>query len=97
VSIDYTYDYSDHVLLDNKSKYKELYKLYQTTAADVHKGDLVLIKTGCGCYKIFMATADTGEDNSLHLTQYSEVEFVKASDDQMDGSVVKESYTPCGC
>ena len=44
MSVDYTHDYSDHVLLDNKNKYKELYKLSSATASDVHTGDYYPVK-----------------------------------------------------
>lgn len=98
MSIDFTHDYSDHVLLDNRNHYKELYKLSAAEASDIQKGDLVLIKGPCGCYKLFIATADSDEDGTLHLTKYAEIDFVKADDDTSGGSVVASvSANPCTC
>ena len=97
MSLDYTLDYSNHVLLDSKNRYKDLYKLYKTEAENISRGDLVLVKTPCGKYGIFVAIDDTGEDGALHLTQYSELEFVKAPDpnDPMH-SVISDSNS-CFC
>ena len=81
MSVDYTHDYSDHVLLDNKNKYKELYKLSSATASDVHTGDLVLLQTACGRYGIFVAVANPDPDGTLHLSKYSEVDFIKLDTD----------------
>lgn len=81
MSIDYTHDYSDHVLLDNKNKYTELYKLSGSTAADVNAGDLLLLKTACGRYGIFVALSTADEDGTLHLSKYSEVDFIKLEND----------------
>ena len=96
MSLDYTLDYSNHVLLDSKNRYKDLYKLYKTEAENISRGDLVLVKTPCGKYGIFVAIDDTGEDGALHLTQYSELEFVKAPDpnDPMH-SVISDSNSCC--
>lgn len=77
MSLDFTRDYSNHELLDNKNKYTELYKLYPAAAQDVSKGDIILLKTACGRYGLFVAVADPSEDNTLHLTNYSEVDFIK--------------------
>lgn len=81
MSIDYTHDYSDHVLLDNKNKYTELYKLSGSTAADVSAGDLLLLKTACGRYGIFVALSTADSDGTLHLSKYSEVDFIKLEND----------------
>lgn len=99
MSIDFTHDYSDHVLLDSRNRYKELYKLAVAEAADVKKGDLVLLKGPCGCYKIFMATADSDEDGTLHLTKYAELDFVSANNnDESNGDgIVISDYDPCSC
>jgi hypothetical protein len=78
MSIEYTRDYSNHTLLDNKNKYTELYKLSSAEASDVHKGDLLLLKTQCGRYGIFMASDEPDPDNTLHLTKYYEIDFIKS-------------------
>ena len=81
MSVDYTHDYSDHVLLDNKNKYTELYKLSSSTAADVNAGDLLLLKTACGRYGMFVALSAPEPDGTLHLSKYSEVDFIKLETD----------------
>lgn len=77
MSVDYTHDYSDHVLLDNKNKYTELYRLSSSTASAVNTGDLLLLKTACGRYGIFVALSSADADGTLHLSKYSEVDFIK--------------------
>lgn len=96
MSIDFHHDYSDHTLLDNRNHYKEIYKLSLAEASEIQKGDLVLLKGPCGCYKIFMATADSDEDGTLHLTKYAEMDFVKADDTTSGGLIASES-NPCTC
>lgn len=97
MAIDFTRDYSDHVLLDNKRKYKEIYKLSPSEASDISKGDLVLLKTMCGCYGVFMATADSDEDGTLHVTKYAEVEFAKMDAESSSDSIVLNETSPCIC
>lgn len=80
MSIEFTRDYSNHTLLDNKNKYTELYKLSRSEASDVHKGDLLLLKTQCGRYGIFMAVDEPDDDNTLHLTKYYETDFISMAD-----------------
>lgn len=97
MSIDYTYDYSNHVLLDNKSKYSKIYSLSLVDdASTVKAGYKLLIKTSCGQYKLFIATDDAEPDGTLHLTPYSEVDFSKEpeKDDSDDSSCIKQY---CGC
>lgn len=97
MSIDYTYDYSNHVLLDNKSKYSKIYSLLLVTdVSSVKAGNKLLIKTSCGQYKLFIATEDAESDGTLHLTPYSEVDFSKEpeKDDSDDCSCIKQY---CGC
>lgn len=97
MSIDYTTDYTNHTLLDNKAKYDKIYKLTEVEASDVNKGDLVLLKTPCGQYRLYMATAPADEDNTLHLTRYAEVDFIKYDSTPSDGLVISQSNGPCGC
>lgn len=78
MSIEYTHDYANHVLLENKNRYTELYKLSSADAAEVSKGDLVLLKTVCGRYGIFVAVEDPSADGTLHLTPYAECDFIKS-------------------
>lgn len=78
MSLDFTYDYSNHTLLDNANKYSKLYKLIPVEASQVTKGDLVLVKTDCGKYGLFISVDDTNEDNVLHLSSYHELDFVTA-------------------
>lgn len=80
MSIDFTHDYSNHTLLENKNRYTELYKLSNSSASDIHKGDLVLLKTACGRYGIFIASEDPDADETLHLSPYSEVDFIKMTE-----------------
>jgi hypothetical protein len=96
MSVDFSTDYSNHTLLDNKAKYEKIYMLSEAEATDVHKGDLVLLKTPCGQYRLYMATADSDEDNTLHLTRYAEVDFYKAGTHDNTDLVISESG-PCGC
>lgn len=77
MSYDFTKDYSDHELLDSKNKYTKLYKLLDADADEIHKGDLVLLKTACERYGIFVAVADTSDDNTLHLSKFFEADFIK--------------------
>lgn len=97
MSVDFSTDYSNHTLLDNKAKYSKIYKLSEVEASDVEKGDLVLLKTPCGQYRLYMATSSSDEDNTLHLTRYAEVDFIKAGEgNNNDGLIISDS-TPCGC
>lgn len=77
MSIDYTHDYSNHVLVDNKNRYTELYKLEKSTASNINTGDIILLKTSCGRYGIFIATSVPDSDGTLHLSKYSEVDFIE--------------------
>ena len=80
MSVEYTRDYSDHVLLDNKNKYSEIFKVYPAEPQDVHRGDVILLKTACGRFELFMALDDASMDENnkgaLHLTKFAEVDFV---------------------
>ena len=97
MSLDYTTEYANHTLLDNKAKYSKIYKLTEVEASDVHLGDLVLLKTPCGQYRLYMATGDAdAEDNTLHLTRYAEIDFYKAGTRDDPGLVISD-YDPCGC
>lgn len=80
MSIDFTHDYANHSLLENKNRYTELYKLDSSSASDIHKGDLVLLKTACGKYGIFIASSDPDPDETLHLSPYSGVDFIKMTE-----------------
>lgn len=98
MSIDFHHDYSDHTLLDNKRKYREIYKLSPAEAADLHKGDLVLLKTFCGCFGVYFVTADSDEDNTIHVTKYAEIDFAKLDgDSNSGGSIVENETNPCIC
>lgn len=78
MSLEYTHDYTNHNLLDDKNhRYTKLYKLVSAEASDVKKGDLVLLKTAGGRFGVFIAFEDTTEDNALHLSKYSEFDFTK--------------------
>ena len=97
MSVDFTTDYANHTLLDNKAKYSKIYKLSEVEASDIEKGDLVLLKTPCGQYRLYMATAAADEDNMLHLTRYAEVDFIEAgTSNNNDGLIISDS-DPCGC
>jgi hypothetical protein len=96
MSLDFTTDYANHTLLDNKSKYSKIYKLTEVEASDVSLGDLILLKTPCGQYRLYMATGSADEDNTLHLTRYAEVDFIKAGTNDDTGLVISDS-TPCRC
>lgn len=76
MSIDYTHDYEPHTLLENKNRYTELYKLSSVTSSDVHTGDLVLLKSSCGQYGVFVSLSEPDDDGTLHLSKYSEIEFI---------------------
>lgn len=103
MSLDFTKDYSNHVLLDNKSKYSKLYKLGEADSSDVHRGDLVLLQTPCGKFGLFLALDDASEDGTLHLTKYSEVDFYKFDSSSMESAsglsnaVAYNTSGPCGC
>ena len=97
MSIDYQYDYANHSLVDNKIKYEKIYKLTEVIASDVTKGDLVLLKCPCGQYRLYMATADSSEDNTLHLTPYSETDVVPYNSTPTDGLIISQSGGYCGC
>ena len=73
----YTYDYSDHSLVDNKNKYEQLYTLHPANAEDIQLGEKVLVKTKAGNYGLFIAVADTSEDGTLHHKKKSAVDVVK--------------------
>ena len=96
MSVDYTRDYSNHTLLDNQAHYSKIYKLDEIQASDGHKGDLILLKTPCGQYRLYIATGDSDEDNTLHLSRYSEIDFFKADSIDRTKSVVLSSSDPCG-
>lgn len=95
MSVDYNVEYYNHTLLDNQAKYDKIYKLTEVVASDVHRGDLVLLKTPCGQYKLYMAIDDSGEDNTLHLTRYAEIDFYKSNYDPNSDLVISESDS-CG-
>lgn len=97
MSLDYTTDYTNHTLLDNKMKYEKVYKLTEVIASDITKGDLVLLKTPCGQYRLYMATAEADENNTLHLTRYAELEYIKYDASQDDNGLVISQSGPCGC
>lgn len=110
MSVDFTLDYSNHTLLDSKPKYSNIYKLVEVDASAVKKGDLLLLKTPCGQYRLYMAIADSDDDNTLHLSKYSEIDFAKAdpsgniSDSVISGVTGDScgynttiSSDPCGC
>ena len=96
LSFDYTVDYANHTLLDNKSKYSKIYKLTEVEASDIDLGDLVLLKTPCGQYRLYMATGPADEDNTLHLTRYSEIDFAQVGTSDDTGLVIS-NFDPCSC
>lgn len=77
MSLDFSHDYSNHELLSNKNRYSELYKLQSVTAENVNTGDLLLIKTACDKYGLFIAVAPSEEDGTLHLSKFTAVDFTK--------------------
>lgn len=77
MSLDFTHDYCDHTLVNNKNKYTKIYKLVQVEASDVKQGDVVMIETPCGRNELYIATQDS-TDSTLHLSKYSSNEFIKA-------------------
>lgn len=99
MSLDYTRDYSNHVLLDNKAKYSKIYKLSTTTdVADIEKGDILLLQTPCGKWGLFIALSAADEDGTLHLSKYSDQEFI--SFDGYLEEIASSSITTignCGC
>lgn len=97
MSLDYTTDYTNHTLLDNKMKYEKIYKLTEVIASDITKGDLILLKTPCGQYRLYMATAEADENNTLHLTRYAELEYIKYDESQDDNGLVISQSGPCSC
>lgn len=99
MSVDYNVDYSNHTLLDNKSKYSKIYKLTEIQASGVSQGDLLLLKTPCGQYRLYMSIAAADEDNTLHLTRYSEIDFAKAGEISSDilSNESDNAVYPCGC
>jgi len=95
MSIDYNVDYSNHTLLDNKAHYSKIFKLDEIAPSDVHRGDLIVLKTPCGQYRMYIAIDDADEDNTLHLSKYSEIEFAKA-EPKDSNSIVVSTSDPCG-
>lgn len=78
MSLDFTQDYSNHNLLDDIHRYTKIYKLTPMEVTDVSQGDILLLKTDCGEYGMFIATADTNEeDKVLHVSKLVEYEFVQ--------------------
>lgn len=77
MSLDFTYDYSNHTLLDDIHKYSKIFKLVEVTSEEVTKGDQLLLKTPCNEYGMFIAVNDTSEDGTLHLSKLIEFDFTK--------------------
>ena len=102
MSLDYVRDYSNHVLLDNKSKYSKLYKITaESDATDIEKGDIVLLKTPCGKWGLFIALSEAEEDGTLHLSKYTDQEFI-SFDNYLESTTSTSSITTittggCGC
>ena len=96
MSLEYTVEYANHSLLDNKAKYSKIYKLTEVVASDISLGDLVLLKTPCGQYRLYMATGPADEDNTLHLTRYAEIDFAKVGTSDDTGLVISD-FDPCSC
>jgi hypothetical protein len=99
MSLDYTRDYSNHVLLDNKAKYSKIYKLpTESDATDIEKGDILLLQTPCGKWGLFIALSAADEDGTLHLAKYSDQEFIS-----FDGYLEENASSSittignCGC
>lgn len=96
MSLDYTVDYANHTLLDNKLKYSKIYKLSEIEASDVSMGDLILLKTPCGQYRLYMSIGSADEDNTLHLTRYAELDVCQAGTSDDTGLVISDC-SPCTC
>lgn len=95
MALDYNQDYTNHTLLDNKPHYSKIYKLDEVEASDIHRGDLIVLKTPCGQYRMYLALDDADEDNTLHLSRYSEIEYAKA-EPKDSNSIVASVSGPCG-
>jgi hypothetical protein len=101
MSLDYTRDYSNHVLLDNKAKYSKIYKIAESDASDIEKGDLILLKTPCGKWGLFIALSAADEDGTLHLSKYTDQEFISfdsyLEQNTASSSITTTSVGGCGC
>jgi hypothetical protein len=101
MSLDYTKDYSNHLLLDNKAKYSKIYKITESEASELSKGDIILLKTPCGKFGLFIVTADTGNDGTIHVSKYTDQEFI-SYDSYLESNTASSSVTyttvgNCGC
>ena len=101
MSLDYVRDYSNHVLLDNKAKYSKIYKIAESDASDIEKGDLILLKTPCGKWGLFIALSAADEDGTLHLSKYTDQEFI-SYDEYLNSNAASSTITTtsvggCGC
>lgn len=102
MSLDFTRDYSNHVLLDNKAKYSKIYKLpKESDAIDIEKGDIVLLQTPCGKWGLFIALSAADEDGTLHLSKYTDQEFI-SFDNYLESNAATSTITTtsvggCGC
>lgn len=102
MSLDYVRDYSNHVLLDNKAKYSKIYRLSEESdASAVEKGDVLLLKMPCGKYGLFVALSSADEDGTLHLSKYSDQEFI-SFDSYLESNTTSSTITTttvgnCGC
>lgn len=80
MSLDFTYDYSNHTLLDNSHKYTKLYKLVPVEASSILKGDTLLLQTSCGDYGMFISIDNPSPDGTLHLSKLLEFDFTKVEE-----------------
>lgn len=101
MSLDFTRDYSNHVLLDNKAKYSKIYKIAESNASGIEKGDIVLLKTPCGKWGLFIALSVADEDGTLHLSKYNDQEFI-SYDEYLNSNATSSTITTttagnCGC
>lgn len=102
MSLDYVRDYSNHVLLDNKAKYSKIYKLpKESDVVDIEKGDIILLQTPCGKWGLFIALSAADEDGTLHLSKYTDQEFI-SFDNYLESNAATSTITTtsvgsCGC
>lgn len=93
MSLDYVRDYSNHVLLDNKAKYSKIYKLpKESDVVDIEKGDIILLQTPCGKWGLFIALSAADEDGTLHLSKYTDQEFI-SFDNYLESNAATSTIT----
>ena len=88
--------------MDNKAKYSKIYKLpEESDASKIEKGDIILLKTPCGKWGLFIALSAADEDGILHLSKYTDQEFI-SYDEYLNSNATSSTITTttvggCGC